>query len=194
MRATEILTQIKEVLGLELTEEKVDLATMKLDNDTVIEAEAFEASNEVFIVGEEDSKIPMPVGEYILEDGRILSVKEEGIIEAIKEADEDVPEEEEDVEANEESKVTKERTTTEVIYASKEELDELKAKLEQITTLLEKQAEEKVEEKVEEIEMTAEVVEPIAHNPEAASKESTAEYNPSAHAKIVHEMINNFNN
>ena len=200
MKATEILTQIKEVLGLELTEQKVELATANLDNGTAIEAEAFEAGNEVFIVGEgdeENSKIPMPIGKYTMEDGKILTVSEEGLIDSIDEAGEDAPaeeeEEEEEVEATDESKVTKERTTTEVIYASKEELDELKAKLEQIATLLEKQAED-VEEKVEDVEMSAEIVEPIAHNPEAVSEEPIIDYHPSAHAKLVHEIINNFNN
>ena len=51
-----------------------------------------------------------------------------------------------------------------------------------------------IEEKVEEVEMSAEIVEPIAHNPEAVSEEPIIDYHPSAHAKLVHEMINNFNN
>merc|ERR1712086_857579 len=42
----------------------------------VISAEAFEKGNEVFIVTE-DQKVAMPVGEYILEDGRLVIVEEE---------------------------------------------------------------------------------------------------------------------
>ena len=86
MKATEILNQIKDVLGLELSEEKVTLATMKLDNFTEIEAEEFVADKEVFIVGEEGEKIALPIGEYTLEDGKILSVVEEGLIAEIKDA------------------------------------------------------------------------------------------------------------
>ena len=59
MKATEILNQIKDVLGLELSEEKVALATMKLDNGTEIEAEEFVADKEVFIVGEEGETLPL---------------------------------------------------------------------------------------------------------------------------------------
>jgi hypothetical protein len=69
-------------LGIE-----VKLAQMKLDNGTVLEAEAFEAGNEVFIVTEED-KVALPVGDYELEDGKILVVQEEGVIAEIKSAEE----------------------------------------------------------------------------------------------------------
>jgi len=72
------IDQIKTLLGME-----VKLATMKLVNGTEIEAEVFEAENEVFIVSEEE-KIALPVGEYELEDGKILVVVEEGIISEIK--------------------------------------------------------------------------------------------------------------
>ena len=111
MKATEILTEIKKVLGIELTEEtsekevskEVELATMKLDNGTEIEAESFEANKEVFIVGEGEEKIALPVGEYTLEDGKILAVTEEGIIGEIKEAssEEEASTEEEGVEGEE---------------------------------------------------------------------------------------------
>ena len=82
MNKVDMLNQIKTLLGVEEAE-KVEFAQMTLDNGTVIEAEAFESNNEVFIITEEE-KIALPVGEYTLEDGRMLMVEEEGIIKEIK--------------------------------------------------------------------------------------------------------------
>jgi len=80
---------------------EVKLETMKLmDGVTVIEAEAFEPEMEVFVVTEDDQKIPVPVGEYEMEDGRILVVEVEGIVKEVKEKEEEV-EEEVEVEAPE---------------------------------------------------------------------------------------------
>jgi len=84
----EMLKEIKSVLGIELSAEVVEtkLAQMMLENGTVLEAEAFEAGNEVFIVNEED-RIAVPVGEYTMADGRVLYVTEEGLIAEIKTAE-----------------------------------------------------------------------------------------------------------
>ena len=73
-----VINEIKTLLGME-----IKLAQMKLDNGTVLEAEMFEAGQPVFIINEED-RIALPIGEYILEDGMILVVSEEGIIAEIK--------------------------------------------------------------------------------------------------------------
>lgn len=74
------LNQIKALLALE-----VKLAQMKLeDGITIVEAESFEPDYSIGIVTA-DGIVPMPVGEYKLEDGRILVVEVEGIIAAIKE-------------------------------------------------------------------------------------------------------------
>lgn len=73
------LNQIKALLALE-----VKLAQMKLeDGITVVEAEAFEPDYSIGIVTA-DGIVPMPMGEYKLEDGSILVVEVEGIIAAIK--------------------------------------------------------------------------------------------------------------
>lgn len=77
-KETSTINKIKTLLGLD-----VKLATMMLvDGTTTLEAEAFEAGYEVFIVGPEGN-LPLPVGEYLLEDGSILVVVEEGIISEI---------------------------------------------------------------------------------------------------------------
>ncbi len=69
-----MLNDIKTLLNIE-----VKLEDMKLENGTVITTEALKKGNEVFIVTD-DEKVAMPVGEYILEDGKLLVVEEEGII------------------------------------------------------------------------------------------------------------------
>ena len=92
MNTNDMISKIKDVLNLS---EEVKLEQQALENGTVLEAEAFEAGNEVFIVTE-DEKVAVPVGEYELEDGKILVVAEEGLIAEIKEAaaEEEVVEEE----------------------------------------------------------------------------------------------------
>ena len=159
MKSTEILNKIKTFLGEEaieqetqLTEEALELAQLKLENGTVLEAEAFESGNEIFILTE-DEKVAVPKGEYLMEDGNTLVVEEEGVIKEIKaqeEEEEEVKEEEEEVEAK---------------YVSKEEfesaVEEIKGMIKEL-----KEKEEMAEQVKEELSETP-AVEPIAHNPEA---------------------------
>jgi hypothetical protein len=42
---------------------EVKLEQMKLENGTVLEADKFEAGNEIFIVTE-DERVALPIGEY----------------------------------------------------------------------------------------------------------------------------------
>ena len=128
MKSNNVIEKIKDVLNLN---EEVKLEQAKLDNGTVIEADAFESGNEVFIVTE-DEKVALPIGEYALEDGKILVVEEEGLISEIKdaEAEEETEEEVEEVEAKEEEK-------EEMGYATKEELAEVKDMIEEIKAMLE---------------------------------------------------------
>ena len=165
MNTNDMISKIKEVLNLS---EEVKLEQMPLENGTVLEAESFEAGNEVFIVTE-DEKVAVPVGEYELEDGRILVVAEEGIIAEIKAEEE---EEEVEVEAKEEEK-------EEMKYATKEELAEVKSMIEEIKAMLEPK-EEMSEEPKEELsavelsevpvevqeELDKPAAEPIKANPE----------------------------
>ena len=83
---TNVLNQIKQLLGMEVKLEQMKLA----DGMTVIEADSFDPEMAVVIVTEDEQKIPLPVGEYELEDGRILVVAVEGIIAEIKEAEAEV--------------------------------------------------------------------------------------------------------
>ena len=93
MNLTEVFKKIEmalapsEDVAPEVQEEvKVEMATMKLANGIVVEAESFEAGQNVFLIGEDDEKVAAPVGEHELEDGKILVIEEEGVIKEIKEA------------------------------------------------------------------------------------------------------------
>ena len=73
---------------------EVKLGTAKLADGTSIEfdGETIEAGASIFLQGEED-KVPLPVGEYVLEDGTTVTVTEEGTVGSVGEAEakEDVP-------------------------------------------------------------------------------------------------------
>lgn len=85
-----MLNQIKTLLNLD-----VKLEEQKLENGTRVEAESFEKGKEIFILTD-DEKVAMPVGEYLLEDGRLVVVKEEGIIDDLREVSDEVPQKEEE--------------------------------------------------------------------------------------------------
>ena len=89
MKSTEMLNQIKTLLNIE-----VKLEEMKLENGTIVESDSFEKGKEIFIKTDED-RVALPVGEYILEDSRLLVIEEEGIIGDVKEVSDEVPEKEE---------------------------------------------------------------------------------------------------
>ena len=120
-----MLNEIKTLLNIE-----VKLEEQKLENGTVVSAEAFEKGNEIFIVTD-DEKVAMPVGEYILEDGRLLVVEAEGVIADVREVSDEVPAKEEETEDLEEE------VKEEMSYATKEELAEVKTMVEEIKAMLE---------------------------------------------------------
>ena len=184
MNAKEIVNQVKTLLGME-----VKLATMKLsDGVTVLEAEMFEAGAEVFALAE-DQKIALPVGEYELEDGKILVVQQEGIIAEIKEPEvkEEMPEVEAEpqveVEVEAEAEVTPSAKKTvesiikETFFAEMEKLkienEELKAKLETLSATTPKEVTAEVTEETTATtttEVELEEVKPITFNPERTNE------------------------
>ena len=174
MKAQEILSKIKEVVGIELSEEvSVQLEEIKLDNGTILVAEKFESGQSVFIKSEDDENIALPVGEYALEDGRKLMVKEEGLIDAIGEVE---VKEEEEVEASEET-ATEEEKVEETELEEEEEVameyvtkEEFSKAMEEIKGMIENMSKEEMKEEVEKEELSAEVAEPVVHNPEAKSE------------------------
>lgn len=171
MKANEILNKIKNIVGekVELSKEKIEMAEMKLENGTVLVAEKFEAGESIFIKTE-DEQVALPVGEYKLEEGKVLVVSEEGLIDSIKEAAEEAVEEEELSEESEEVKETEleEEEKEEMNYVTKEEftsaVEEIKAMIDEKLGNKEEMKEEAIEEKEE---LSAVAPEPVKHNPEA---------------------------
>lgn len=170
------LDKIKVALGFEA--EAVKMASMKLeDGVTVIEAEMFEAGQPVAIVTEDEQRIALPEGEYILEDGMVLKVVEEGVIDSIAEKVEEEPEVEEEVAASdsaEQSAATPKKVieaVTKESHFSKEMPNEL---IEAIANVVDSKLEafkaefSKEEEVKEEVELEA--VKPIVPNPEKSEK------------------------
>ena len=188
---TSVINQIKTLLGME-----VKLETMKLmDGITIFEADTFETDKEVFIVTEDEQKIPVPIGEYELEDGRILVVEVEGIILEIKEVatEEEVVEEapvvEEEVEAQATptAKKTVESIVKETFFAEIEKLTneniELKAKLENLS---------KVNEVTTEVtELTD--VKPISFNPENTNEVEHFQYGSKRPRTIMDSILEKIN-
>ena len=157
-----VINEIKTLLGMD-----VNLAQMKLmDGVTVLEADAFEMDNAVFIVNGEE-RIPMPVGEYELEDGMILVVSVEGIIAEIKEATVEVEEAPEaevevEVEAQAETIATPKRivesVSKEMFFA---EIEKLRTEIAELKS---------VKEVVKEELSSDVVVEPLTHSPEVKNE------------------------
>lgn len=168
MSAKTQINKIKTLLGLE-----IKLEQMKLENGTVLEAEAFEAGSEIFIVNEED-RIAVPIGEYMLEDGKVLIITEDGIIGEIKDAEEapaaeEATAEEVEVEAEAETSTPKkvvESITKEMFFSEIEklrnEIAELKAAKVEVKEEVELSAEKVA------VELSAEEAQPLKHNPEGA--------------------------
>ena len=187
MNIKEAINTIKTYLNME-----VKLAKMMLvDGVTVLEANEFVAGQEVYIVSEEE-KIPLPVGEYELEDGKILVVSEDGIIGEIKEAVEEEeavePEAEVPVEATVE---TVEATPKKIIKSVSEEhhFAEL-AKLQSEIDALKLAAVEVIE-TVEEVELAKAIV----YNPENRNEVNHVDLTPNAprgmRDRILEEIYNN---
>jgi hypothetical protein len=207
MKPMEMLNQIKSVLGVELsTEEIVELAQAKLENGTVLEAESFESGKEVFILTDDD-KVALPIGEYEMEDGKILVIAEDGIISEIKEGGEEEVVEEEVVEQVEEEELNEEDK-----YATKQELQEIKSMVEEIKELMkegkkeEMQKEEELmsqkmtelacqEDEVLKEELSKPASEPIKHSPESKQELNKVVYSQKRNLTtkdIVYNKIANF--
>ena len=169
MKANEILSKIKNIVGVELSEEQIELAEITLENGTVLVAESFEAGKSIFIKTEEE-EIALPVGEYKMEDGKLLVVTEEGLIDSIKEAaaEEEVAEEElsEETKEVDETELDEHKDKEEMNYVTREELS---LAVQEIKEMIEEKLgnKEEMSEETEEIELSADAPAPVKHNPEA---------------------------
>jgi hypothetical protein len=182
-----VVNQIKELLGME-----VKLAQMKLqDGVTVIEAEAFEPEMAIFIVNGEE-KVPMPVGEYMLEDGNVLKVEVEGVIASIEMPEEEAPEVEVEVETTkkEEEMATEAATPKRVVESvTKEmffsELEKLRAEIAELKL--------SKTEVVEAVELSNDNIEVLSHNPDATNEVKMNLYSRKRNATTLDVVLSKLN-
>ena len=209
-----MLNQIKTLLNIE-----VKLEEMKLENGTLVSAESFEKDKEIFIVTD-DEKVAMPVGEYMLEDGRLLVVSEEGMIADVREVSDEVPakESEEGEEITSDLKDEEEYEEDEKEEEGKmadvgdwEGMEKRIQNLEDAIADLKGDKENKMEEeKEEEVEMDEDVsrqpksrtikeefsdaaAKPIKHNPEAISQTKKVEFAKGKFNTTLDRVLNKLN-
>jgi len=215
MKSTEMLNQIKTLLNIE-----VKLEEMKLENGTLVSAESFEKGKELFIVTD-DEKVAMPVGEYLLEDGRLVVVAEEGIIGDVREVADEAPqkETEEGEEITSDLGYDEKEMADEGNYVTKDSFKEMEAKIQNLEDAiadLKGDKESKMEE-VEEVEEEKEVemeeeisrqpksrtikeefseepaAKPIKHNPEAVSQTKKVEFAKGKFSTTLDRVLNKLN-
>ena len=166
MKSQELIYQIKNLLGME---ENIQLAQLKLENGTVLEADSFEQNMEVFILSD-DERISLPVGEYQLEDGRTLRVEDEGVISQIGMEEEKEKEKGEDKDMEDKDKEKMEYVTKEEF---RKEMDDLRKYMEEMIKTKDDEKEKEKEEMASQVatEIAVEMskqpaTKPIKHSPE----------------------------
>ena len=195
MNEKSILNKVRTLLGLE-----VKLETMMLsDGVSMLEADAFEAGQPVFILTEDEQRIPLPVGEYELEDMRILVVIEEGVIADVREAAEpevevevEAPEVEEEVVASTETAPQAKKTIESIVKESffseiealKKENEELKAQIALSTVAAEE---------VAPVELSEEP-KPISFNPENSQATDIFKFAAKRNATTMDTVLSRISN
>jgi hypothetical protein len=195
MNEKSMLNKVRTLLGLE-----VKLETMKLsDGVSMLEADAFEAGQPVFILTEDEQRIPVPVGEYELEDMRILVVIEEGVIAEIREAaqvEEEVeveaPAVEEEVEATTETAAPKKTIESIVKESFFSEIEALKKENEELKAKLSAQTPE-VAEEVAPVELSEEP-KPISFNPENTQATDVFKFAAKRNATTMDTVLSRISN
>lgn len=195
MKNSTLLQHIKSLLSKEIKLEQMLMG----DGVTKIEAETFEAGKEVFVVTEDEQKIAVPVGEYELEDGRILVVVEEGIISEVKEKEEEVEEVEEETKEEVTEPMPEEEMSAPVSTPKKtiesivketffSEMEKLKIENELLKAELAKLS--KVNVVATEATELSETPEPIAFNPENEAKADFVKIGAKAPRGIMDSVLN----
>jgi len=192
MNTNQILNKVRTLLGMEVKLEQMKLA----DGVTILEAESFEPEMEVMIVTPDEQKIPLPMGEYEMQDGRILVVEVEGKIKEVKEKMEEevkveeAPETETEIEVEAEAVATAPKKTIESVVketffseieALKTENETLKAELAKLQTP-----------KVEEVELSEET-KPISFNPENTNPVEVVKIASKRQRTIMDSVLNKLN-
>jgi hypothetical protein len=184
MKEKTILNKLKTLLGMEVKLEQMKLA----DGITVIQADSFEPEMEVMIVTTDEQMIPLPVGEYELEDGRKLTVVIEGIIASVEmvEEEEVIEPVETPVEASTEPTAPAKEpksiieTTTKEVRFSAEEFDTLKSENEELKTKLAEL----------EVKLSEATIKPITFNPESQNKVQIDLSKVDKHTRLIYSLNN----
>jgi len=141
MTITERVQEVFNKFNVNLTvteAPRTEMAEAALENGTVIytDAESFAEGVEAYIINDEGENIPLPPGDYILADGRVVVVGEGGVVSSVGEAPAEEPAEEmeatEEIESTDEVEATEE-VTEEVeaeeddkpMYVTKAEVEEM---------------------------------------------------------------------
>ncbi|MFY8170335.1 MAG: hypothetical protein ACOVK2_04380 [Candidatus Fonsibacter sp.] len=184
MKPSELLKNIQTLLSA-----KIELAQEVTTEGIILEAESFEPKVPVFIVTENGTE-PAGKGEYKLENGKTLVVAEDGIIDAIVEAEAETEIEieaakEVEVEAAEE--VVTEETVVEEKMPSQEEIIDAVVKV--VAPMLEQLKSEVEEIKMKYEEMTKTKMSKVTHTPEV--KKNVA--NPTKRTNALENIFSKLN-
>ena len=200
MNEKSILNKVRTLLGLE-----VKLETMLLsDGVSMLEADAFEAGQPVFILTEDEQRIPLPVGEYELEDMRVLVVIEEGVIADVREAAEpevevevespEAPMVEEEVEAATETAPQAKKIVESIVKESFfSEIEALKKENEELKAQIALSQTPEVAEEVAPVELSEEP-KPISFNPENTQATDVFKFASKRNATTMDSVLSRISN
>ena len=172
-----MLSQIKTLLNIE-----VKLEETKLENGTIVSAESFEKDKEIFIVtDDENEKVAMPVGEYLLEDGRLVVVEQEGLIADVREVSDEVPakETEEGEEITSDLAEEEDEVVETDLYATKEELGKVIDMIQEIKAMIDgkedmsEEGSNTLKSRTVKEEFSEAASKPFKHNPEGETPQTT---------------------
>ena len=190
MKANNILNRILAELS---SIREVKFEQMKLENGAVLEAESFEAGNEVFVVSGDD-RVAAPIGEHLLEDGRVLVITEEGVIAEIKEAAAEAEEVEVEVEAAASTELAEEVEEAPAVVAIIEKvLEEIAMMREEMKGMREEMGGYAKKEEMSAIKAelsAAPAAKPIKHNPETKQVQKMSSNRPERAIDRVLARIN----
>jgi hypothetical protein len=190
MKANNILNRILAELS---SIREVKFEQMTLENGAVLEAESFEAGNEVFVVSGDD-RVAAPVGEHLLEDGRVLVITEEGVIAEIKEAAAEAEEVEVEVEAAASTELAEEVEEAPAVVAIIEKvLEEIAMMREEMKGMREEMGGYAKKEEMAAVKAelsAAPAAKPIKHNPETKQVQKMSSNRPERAIDRVLARIN----
>jgi hypothetical protein len=190
MKANNILNRILAELS---SIREVKFEQMNLENGAVLEAESFEAGNEVFVVSGDD-RVAAPIGEHLLEDGRVLVITEEGVIAEIKEAAAEAEEVEVEVEAAASTELAEEVEEAPAVVAIIEKvLEEIAMMREEMKGMREEMGGYAKKEEMSAIKAelsAAPAAKPIKHNPETKQVQKMSSNRPERAIDRVLARIN----